>query len=81
MLGTERLASARIVATRPLPGEPIEDSLVLVGVGRGHGVGLCQTGARELAAEGWTATRILSNYYPRAELADLAPAAPGGVRP
>lgn len=74
-LGYDRLLSGRIVRTRPRLGEPIVDGLYLEGLGRGHGVGLCQTGARELAAEGWSAEAILGHYYPDAGLS--APAADG----
>ncbi len=35
-----------------------------VGGGFGHGVGLSQTGAYNLAKQGWKADRILSFYYP-----------------
>lgn len=40
-------------------------------VGAGHGRGLSQHGAFEKAAEGWTADRILANYYSGADLADI----------
>ncbi|AYF74756.1 SpoIID/LytB domain-containing protein [Nocardia yunnanensis] len=39
----------------------------------GHGRGLSQNGAFEKAAAGWTADRILANYYEGAELADIGP--------
>jgi len=44
--------------------------LVFEGRGHGHGVGLCQWGARGLAQQGWTARRIFAYYYPGAQLAD-----------
>nr|WP_246598256.1 SpoIID/LytB domain-containing protein [Nocardia tengchongensis] len=40
-------------------------------VGAGHGRGLSQNGAFEKAAQGWTAERILANYYAGANLADV----------
>ncbi|WP_433592395.1 SpoIID/LytB domain-containing protein [Nocardia sp. CA-145437] len=40
-------------------------------VGAGHGRGLSQHGAFEKAAEGWTADRILANYYSGADLAGI----------
>ncbi|MFD7843476.1 SpoIID/LytB domain-containing protein [Nocardia sp. NPDC059764] len=40
-------------------------------VGAGHGRGLSQNGAFEKAAQGWTADRILANYYSGADLADI----------
>ena len=36
--------------------------------GYGHGVGMSQTGAKLLAAEGWTYGEILAHYYPGTEL-------------
>lgn len=41
------------------------------GRGWGHGVGLCQWGARAMAEQGYTAGQILSFYYPRAVLGAL----------
>ncbi|WP_369640529.1 SpoIID/LytB domain-containing protein, partial [Nocardia sp. JMUB6875] len=42
-------------------------------VGAGHGRGLSQNGAFDKAVEGWTADRILANYYSGAELAEIGP--------
>ena len=41
------------------------------GGGFGHGAGLSQAGAVELAARGWTLERILSHYYPGTSLLPL----------
>ena len=38
------------------------------GAGWGHGVGMCQTGAAGMAADGYDAEGILAQYYPRNEL-------------
>jgi stage II sporulation protein D len=38
------------------------------GAGWGHGVGMCQTGAAGMAAEGFGAQEILGHYYPLNEL-------------
>ena len=38
------------------------------GGGFGHGVGLSQAGAIDLAARGWTVQRILQHYYPGTQL-------------
>jgi stage II sporulation protein D len=67
-LDPTKVESTRILRTWPYPGEPIEDGLFLEGHGRGHGVGLCQTGAKGYAAEGWSADEILAHYYPGAAL-------------
>ncbi|XWK88164.1 MAG: SpoIID/LytB domain-containing protein [Phormidium sp.] len=44
-----------------------------VGAGFGHGVGLSQTGASQLARLGWSSRRILNFYYPGAQLERLNP--------
>lgn len=41
-----------------------DDVLFIAGKGFGHGVGLCQYGAREMARQGKTAKEILDFYYP-----------------
>ena len=41
------------------------------GRGFGHGIGLCQTGALEMAAQGYSAAEILSHYYPGSVLRRL----------
>jgi stage II sporulation protein D len=44
------------------------DQVVLEGVGQGHGIGLCQRGARALAANGRTFRQILNHYFPNTAL-------------
>lgn len=44
------------------------------GGGFGHGVGLSQAGAIDLAGRGWSAQRILQHYYPGARLEPVSPA-------
>ena len=41
------------------------------GRGYGHGVGLCQWGAKGMAEQGYQATRILEHYYPGSTLGAL----------
>jgi SpoIID/LytB domain protein len=43
-------------------------SVTFKGAGNGHGVGLCQHGAREIARRGGTFDQILGHYYPGAKL-------------
>ena len=45
------------------------------GGGFGHGVGLSQAGAIDLAARGWSFERILSHYYPGTTLTAVQPSA------
>ena len=40
------------------------EDLLVSGVGSGHGVGLCQWGAKQRATEGFSYREILSYYYP-----------------
>jgi len=42
------------------------------GLGNGHGVGLCQWGAKQRALEGFSYAEILSYYYPGTELKKLS---------
>jgi stage II sporulation protein D len=50
-----------------------EDSghFLFQGKGHGHGVGLCQWGARGMALAGKSALEILHHYYPGAEIAPM----------
>ena len=43
-------------------------SVTFKGAGNGHGVGLCQHGAREIARRSGTFDQILGHYYPGAAL-------------
>tara|TARA_R110002126_G_scaffold23750_13_gene82968 strand:+ start:4843 stop:6162 length:1320 start_codon:yes stop_codon:yes gene_type:complete len=70
-LGFSNLRSTRILRTWPRQGEPITGGLAFVGLGYGHGVGLCQEGARDLARAGSTSRAILRIYYPTAVLQRL----------
>jgi stage II sporulation protein D len=69
-LGYGRVRSARFGWTASL------NHLRLDGVGYGHGVGLCQQGARGMAAGGATYAEILAHYYPCSRLVQ-----PGVVGP
>jgi stage II sporulation protein D len=42
--------------------------VVFSGVGYGHGVGLCQWGAKQRSEDGFDYREILSYYYPGAKL-------------
>lgn len=45
--------------------------LQVKGRGWGHGIGLCQNGAGNLAKQGWSAKNILQRYYPGAVIRGL----------
>ena len=46
----------------------VPGGFILRGHGWGHGVGLCQIGAAEMAMEGFTYQQILAHYYPSSVL-------------
>jgi stage II sporulation protein D len=48
-----------------------DEFMFVSGRGFGHGVGLCQYGARQMAREGKTAQEILSCYYPNSRIKTL----------
>ena len=50
------------------------EQIVFSGRGSGHGVGMCQAGAEEMAREGKTYREILSFYYPGTQLGAAATA-------
>lgn len=69
-MGHEKVRSANFRIEKREGG-----GLRLVGRGFGHGVGMCQWGARKLAGEGKSYREILAHYYPRAELEEIELAA------
>lgn len=46
----------------------VDGGYSLVGSGHGHGVGLCQMGALEMAQRGFTHKQILAHYFPQMKL-------------
>ena len=66
-LGWDAVPSNTFVTSR-------EDNHVLLrGVGQGHGIGLCQAGARAMALRGASFQQILSHYYPNTTIIVLPP--------
>jgi len=65
LLGFDRIRSPLFSVT------PVGDSFVLDGHGWGHGVGLCQWGAAELARRGFSAAELLAYYYPGIDVVSL----------
>jgi len=69
------------VSSLPLPGDPVWSStlscskagsdLAFEGRGLGHGVGLCQYGAQELAGQNKSWEDILQWYYPNARIQSI----------
>src|SRR5690606_13040254 len=52
------------------------DEIRVHGVGAGHGVGMCQWGAKHLAERGMGFLNILRHYYPSENIARWMPAPP-----
>src|SRR5262249_6947084 len=48
--------------------ETTDASVIFTGRGAGHGVGLCQAGAEEMARQGQSYRQILDFYYPGTQL-------------
>ena len=46
----------------------LPDVFTFIGAGRGHGVGLCQSGAAGMALDGIGYREILKHYYPLADI-------------
>lgn len=67
LLGTRTLPSLlvqRVTFAQPVPDSQAERAVTIEGSGLGHGVGLCQWGARGMALTGADVRAILSYYYP-----------------
>ena len=67
LLGTDVLKSTRIIL------ESEDRYLILQGYGWGHGVGLCQWGAKSMAERGFTYKQILDFFYPGSRVERVDP--------
>ena len=68
-----RLNLARKLGWKSVPGNSYSSrsekgSVVLEGVGVGHGIGLCQRGGADMARHGASFQQIIQHYYPNAEV-------------
>ena len=70
-LWIRRLLSSSHLYSSAFEIEDSEASVVLNGKGWGHGVGLCQIGAANMALNGYSYQDILAFYYPGAILSKL----------
>jgi peptidoglycan hydrolase-like amidase len=57
-----------------------QGEMVLNGVGQGHGIGLCQRGARAMAEQGADFRKIIDHYFPNTNIVQLATRPPGNGR-
>ena len=54
----------KVLPSHYFRGKVTKKNLTFKGRGRGHGVGMCQLGALDLAQKGWDYKKILRYYYP-----------------
>lgn len=71
-----RLQLARKLGWKAVPSNNYssrseDGAIVLEGVGVGHGIGLCQRGAADMARDGASFQEILEHYYPNTSLQRL----------
>jgi stage II sporulation protein D len=72
-----RLRAVRQIGWSTIPSDNFimkeENGQIFVeGTGQGHGVGLCQAGAKALAADGADFRQILSHYYPNSVIVSIS---------
>jgi stage II sporulation protein D len=63
-----RYFGRELVASNFFTIKAVRNGVIINGQGLGHGVGLCQMGALELAQRGWGYKKILAYYFPEHEL-------------
>jgi len=68
------------VPSNAFTAEPEEDQVVLHGMGQGHGVGLCQRGARAMAESGAGFREIIAHYFPNTTTGGVLEFAPARFR-
>ena len=71
-----RLRAARHLGWNTIPSNDFivrkENGRILVeGIGQGHGIGLCQSGAKAMAVDGIGFRQILSHYYPNTTIISM----------
>src|SRR5271157_1929462 len=76
-----RLAVDRRLGWNAVPSNTFQErnhgaEVILEGVGQGHGVGLCQRGARAMAEEGADFHKIIGRYFPNTSLGHVTPHRP-----
>lgn len=62
LIGTDKLRSTLFKVKKE------NNYFIFTGKGRGHGVGMCQQGAKVMAEKGFTTEEILKFYYPGTEI-------------
>ena len=67
-----RVVGYTVLASTQFEFEVVGLQIQFTGRGAGHGVGMCQWGAKELAEKGYSADAIVRYYYPGAEIRDIS---------
>nr|MBI3612654.1 SpoIID/LytB domain-containing protein [Nitrospirota bacterium] len=67
-----RVLGYTVLASTQFDFEVVGFQIQFTGRGAGHGVGLCQWGAKELAEKGYSAEAIVRYYYPGTEIRDIS---------
>jgi stage II sporulation protein D len=73
---TSRLRAARHLGWNTIPSNDFtvkkgNGQTLVEGIGQGHGIGLCQSGAKAMAADGADFRQILSHYYPNSTIVSI----------
>lgn len=79
-LAVDRRLGWNAVPSNNFTSREEDGQVILEGVGQGHGIGLCQRGARAMAEEGASFRQILSHYFPNATLTLVGEQVAGGSR-
>ena len=66
-----QMAGPNIVRSLNFEASVRGEFIVLTGYGWGHGVGLCQWGARGMSLAGHKAEDIIKHYYPQSEIVNI----------
>jgi hypothetical protein len=67
-LAVDRRLGWNVVPSNNFHSRQEGEELILEGTGQGHGIGLCQRGAKAMADEGSTFREILDHYFPNTSL-------------
>ncbi len=71
-LAVDRRLGWNAVPSNTFMAQKSGTGVILEGVGQGHGVGLCQRGARAMAEEGAGFRKIIDHYFPNTSLGHVA---------
>ncbi len=67
-----RVLGYTILASTQFDFDVVGFQIQFAGRGAGHGVGMCQWGAKELAEKGYSAEAIVRYYYPGTDIRDIS---------